>query len=281
MLSKARFAALRCFLRTVGRASDGVRIAFHDGFTSGKMLDYVYRNRAGGRFLIGPLLDRVYLAHPGWEVIRVRKANLERLLREAIGAQTRLGRRPVILDVASGPARYLLDVLAEESGAQAQAVCRDLDEEALEMGRRDAEERGLAGRVRFEKGDALSEPSLAGVRPSANIAVASGFYDWITDDELVRRSMALLHRHLPEGGCFLFTNQAGHVNLEMVQEVFVDFRGAPLRMVTRPAEQVNGWAEAAGFEILRTCCDEAGHYSVTLARSAGRRIPGDSILVFP
>jgi len=268
---RARYAAMRCLLRTIGRASDGVRMVFDHGLTSGTMLDYVYRNRAAGRYLIGPLLDRIFLSHPAWRVIRVRKANLERLLREAIAVQEQLGRNPAILDVASGPARYLLDVLAGGASAGTRAVCCDLDDRALDLGRRGAAERGLAGRVRFVKGDALSAEFLAGLQAAPNIAVTSGFYDWITDDEVVRRSMALLHDRLPGGGCLVFTNQSGHVDLEMVEEVFPDFRGRPLRMVTRPGERVNGWAEAAGFAILRTARDEAGHYSVTLAQKPSRR----------
>lgn len=57
----------------------------------------------------------------------------------------------------------------------------------------------------------------------------------------------------------------------MVQEVFLDFHGEPLRMVTRSAEQVNTWTEAAGFKVLRTECDEVGHYLVTLAQKPARQ----------
>ena len=263
-LMRVRCAALRSFLRTVGRASDGVRIAFDEGFTSGVMLDYIYRNSPSGRGLMGPLIDQLYLSHPGWEAVRVRKAHLERLLVEAIGIEARRGRRPVILDVASGPARYLMDVLDGEAGAR--AVCCDRDERALALGRAQAAARGLGGRARFVVGDALSGESLASAEPQANIAVASGFYDWITDDGVVRRSLTLLGRLLPPGGCLVFTNQSGHVDLEMVQAVFLDFHRRPLRMVTRPPERINRWAEAAGFEVLETARDEAGYYSVTLAQ---------------
>ena len=63
----------------------------------------------------------------------------------------------------------------------------------------------------------------------------------------------------------------GHVDLEMVQEVFLDFRGEPLRMVIRSAQQVKTWAEAAGFEVLQTECDGIGHYLVTLAQKPARQ----------
>jgi len=270
-LRRAQCAALRGFLRTVGRASDGVRIAFDEGFTSGTMLDYIYRNSPSGRGILGPLIDQLYLSHPGWEAVRIRKAHLERLLLEAVGIETQLGRRPVILDVASGPARYLMDVL--ESDARARAVCCDRDERVLAQGRAQAAARGLGDRIRFVVGDALSGKSLALAEPRANIAIASGFYDWMTDDSVVRLSLTLLGNLLPPGGCLVFTNQSGHVDLEMVQAVFLDFHRRPLRMVTRPADLINRWAEAAGFKVLRTAQDEAGYYSVTLAQVPADQAP--------
>jgi SAM-dependent methyltransferase len=270
-LRRAKCAALRGFLRTVGRASDGVRIAFDEGFTSGAMLDYVYRNSPSGRGLLGPLIDQLYLSHPGWEAIRIRKAHIEQLLLEAVGIEVQLGRRPVILDVASGPARYLMDVLDNDAGAR--AVCCDRDEQALALGRAQAAARGMGDRIRFVVGDALSGESLASAEPQANIAVASGFYDWITDDSVVRLSLTLLGNLLPPGGCLVFTNQSGHVDLEMVQAVFLDFNRRPLRMVTRPPDLINCWAEAAGFVILQTARDEAGYYSVTLAQVPADQAP--------
>jgi len=251
-------------LKTVGRFSDGIRIAFREGFTSGVMLDYVYRNEPSGRWLIGRWIDRAYLRHAGWESIRVRKKNLETLVMEALAVQRARGRSPVVVDVASGPARYLLDVLCGSGMGDVRAACRDLEERSLEMGRRNAAERGIAN-VRFERGDALDADSLAQVRPIPNVAISSGFYDWIVDDGLVRRSMLLLHDLLPEGGGFVFTNQSGHVDLAMVEGVFVDFRGEPLRMKVRPTDEMNRWAADAGFRIVRTLSDANGYYSVTLA----------------
>jgi len=264
-LKKLKIALLKALVHTLGRTSEGVRIAFADGFTSGVMLDYVYQNQPSGRWLIGRWLDRILLSHPGWKAIRVRKRNLEHLLRNALVLQRRQGRSPVVLDVASGPARYLLDVMAEGGADDVRAVCCDLDPDSLELGRRHAAARGLDG-VHFTTGDAMSAESLAEVEPAPNLAVSSGFYDWITDDDVVRRSMALIHDLLPPGGGFLFTNQSGHVDLEMIHAIFVDFNGEPLRMVTRPADQINAWARDAGFQLVQTLGDATDNYSVTLAQ---------------
>ena len=270
VLEAMKNTVIRLLIRSIGRTSKGIRIAFKHGLTSGVMLDYIYRNEPQGNFLIGKLVDRAYLSHPGWEVIRTRKRHLEHVLREAIKMQRELDRKPTILDVASGPGQYVLDVLSQSEMEDVSAVCRDLADEALALGRQNAGERGLDS-VAFATGDALSMESLRSVQPLPNIAVSSGFYDWIVDDEVVRKSMRLVYDLLPDEGCFLFTNQSGHVDLQMVQSVFVDFHGQPLRMAVRPAEMVDGWAVEIGFEIIETLSDERGHYSVTLATKPAAR----------
>jgi SAM-dependent methyltransferase len=264
-VTKAKILLGRLAVLTIGQCSEGIRMVTMRGLTSGVMLDYIYQNQPHGRFLIGRWIDRYYLSHPAWQDVRLRKTNLVDFLVAAITIQRALKRNPVIVDVASGSARYIMDVLFMDGRDDVRAICRDLDEEALEHGRQNALARGLTG-ILFIKGDALSAESLAQIEPEANIAVSSGFYDWLTDDSLVRKSMSLLYDVLPTGGCFVFTNQVRHVNQEFVQGVFMDLRGEPLRMTMRPAQQMNTWAEATGFKVIRTTGDDEFNYSVTLAQ---------------
>jgi hypothetical protein len=263
--SQTKISLTRLAVSTIGQTSDGLRLVKSRGLTSGIMLDYIYRNEPHGRLVIGRWIDKYYLSHPGWQDVRIRKANLEKYLVAAFNEQKWLGRRPVVLDVAAGAGRYVMDVLERERDCQPQAICRDLDDEVLEMGAKNAKIRGLDA-IQFEKGDALSAKSLAQVQPKPNIAVSSGFYDWINDDEVVKISMSLLFNLLPKGGDFVFTNQCRHVDQEFTQAVFSDLRLNPLRMTMRPAAQVNGWAEEAGFTIIGGTGDENTNYSVTLAR---------------
>lgn len=255
----------RLFLRTVGRTSDGLRLCFDEGLTSGMMLEYVYRNQPSGRWGIGRAIDRAFLEAPGWQAVRERRANLERLLEEAI-TRLRAERRPaVVLDVASGPAAYVLAVLERVGPDGVSALCRDLDARWLDAGAAEAKRRRIPN-VRFERGDALDEAGLRAIAPRPTVAVSSGFYDWITDDAMVRRSITLLHETLEPGGWFVTTNQAGHPNLGFTTAVFNDFNRRPLDMKMRPASTIEGWMREAGFAIERTLADAHGYYSVTLAR---------------
>jgi SAM-dependent methyltransferase len=255
----------RVAVQTLGQSSEGIRLVTTKGLTSGVMLDYIYQNQPYGRFFIGKWIDKIYLSHPAWEDVRIRKANLVGYLEDAISIQRNLKRQPIVVDVAAGSARYILDVKSQTGMNDVIVVCRDLDNEALEQGKRNAEEIGISG-IQFYTGDALDAESLTQIEPKANIAVSSGFYDWINGDEVVQKSMALLYDILPSGGCFLFTNQARHVNQEFVQGVFKNLYGQPLRMKMRLAVQMNRWAENIGYVIIKTTGDANFNYSVTLAQ---------------
>jgi SAM-dependent methyltransferase len=262
---RIQWALTRALLRTVGRSSDGIRLCLDHGLTAGTTLDYVYRNRPSGRGRLGRALDRKFLESPGWQAVRDRRANLEILLAEAVAAVRAMGRPVSLLDVASGPGEYVLAVLERVGAEGVVARCRDLDEAGLQRGREEAARRGLT-QVTFERGDALDRDGILRLTPRPNVAVASGFYDWITDDEVVRRSIAIVAEALEEGGWFVVTNQVAHPDLAFVTAVFTDFHHQPLRMKMRPAAQVESWLTAAGLAVEATRTDRHGYYSVSKAR---------------
>jgi hypothetical protein len=252
-------------INTLGQTSEGIRLVTTLGLTSGVMLDYIYQNQPHGRFIVGRWVDKIYLSHRAWEDVRIRKNNLVEYLVEAISVQRSMKQLPVIVDVAAGSAGYILDVKSREEMEDVIVTCRDLDTQALERGKHNADIRGITG-ILFTTGDALNPESLALITPKANIAVSSGFYDWINEDDVVKKSMTLIYDILPSDGCFLFTNQARHVDQEFVQGVFMDLHGKSLRMTMRSATIMNRWAEDAGFKILKTTGDIKFNYSVTLAQ---------------
>lgn len=261
-MNKLKIFLMALVIRTIGRLSTGIEMSFKYGFTSGMMLDYIYENKAHGKFIIGKILDRMFLDNVGWQAIRQRKENLKSYIKESIARNRKNGARTVILDIASGPARYIIEVLGETGQDDAYVICQDIDSRWLEYGRRRAEKAGLKN-IRFEKGDAFNLEMLSGVSPKPDIVVSSGFYDWITNDELVKKSLQYAYRILEDKGLVIFTNQASHLQMELVSRAFLDFNQEPLRMKTRPAELINGWARDAGFKNLQTVLDKWGLYSVT------------------
>src|SRR4051794_4051476 len=139
-----KWRIISTLLSTVGRLSAGIDIGYRHGFDSGIMLDRVYENRASGRYLVGRVIDRFYLDTLGWRAIRARRQLLKRILHDEIDrALDRPERRVVLLDVASGPGRYLLELCQEMKASDSaldlserlSVICRDLSLPALEQGR--------------------------------------------------------------------------------------------------------------------------------------------------
>ncbi|GAA0915575.1 class I SAM-dependent methyltransferase family protein [Nonomuraea longicatena] len=251
---------MRLLLRTVGRLSRGIRIGYRHGFDSGTMLDYVYADRSHGALLIGRLIDRVYLNAVGWRAIRARRDLLGDVLREEISA--RAG-RALILDVAAGPGRYLLDVAREQPDVE--VVCRDLAPAGLELGRRRAAARGLTN-VRFERGDAFDPAPLG--RP-ADIVVVSGLYELILDDDTIRESFVRLRDLLAPDGVLVFTTQTQHPQLEFIANVLPNRDGELWVMKCRQAEQLHAWALAAGYGDAVSRRERVGLFTVTTAMMKG------------
>ena len=264
-----RAVVLNLLVHSAGRLSTGINLALTQGMTSGKMLDYVYRNQPSGRLLIGQLFDKLYLGNVAWQAVRMRKQHLEECLSQAL-MQKLGGVRPArILDLASGHARYLQDTMARLRDSRVTALCWDLDERWLREGQAQADSRGLTT-MTYEHANVLDPETFRRLTVPPDIVIASGFYDWIPDDEMVRRSMDLVHQSLAEDGVFIFTFQCGHADLQTVNSVFPGFDGRPLTMKVRAAEQVNAWAKGQGFSLLETKVDRWGFYAVSTAkRSSG------------
>jgi alpha-beta hydrolase superfamily lysophospholipase/SAM-dependent methyltransferase len=259
------FTAQRAFMKTLGRLSDGIRIGWQDGFSSGRSLDHVYTNRATGVTPLGKLIDRIYLNAIGWRCIRQRKVALKHLLGRAI-RDVRAAKGSVhVVDLASGPGRYLLELLADEPVEGVTATLRDVDRGALEQGRDLAERMNVRG-VQFVAGDAFDPDSVAGLSPRPDVVVVSGLYELFPDNERISRSLEGIARAVPPGGYLLYTNQPWHPQLEMIARVLVHGDGSPWVMRCRPQREMDALVRAAGFEKVDMLTDNDGIFSVSLAR---------------
>ena len=262
------FAAQRLGMKTACRLGDGARLGWRTGFDSGESLDYVYRDRAKGITPLGRLIDRTYLNTIGWRGIRVRKANLQELLRLTIGRTIDSGQPARVVDIAAGAGRYTLEVLREFRGRDVSALLRDRSPSALEAARKSAAEMGVNG-VGFAEGDAFSRDSLAQLAPRPNIAIVSGLYELFDDNGMVGRSLRGLADALPEGGHLIYTNQPWHPQLEMIARTLVNREQKPWVMRRRTQAEMDELARAAGFEKIDMRIDRWGIFTVSLARRVG------------
>lgn len=193
------FALQRAFMRTAGRLSEGIRLGWRTGFDSGESLDYVYRNQARGTGPLGKLIDWCYLNAIGWRGIRLRHRHLQEALEAAIRALRAAGESVRIVDIASGPGRYVLETLKQHGDADATALLQDRSEDALRAGRALAEAMRI-DRVTYAQGDAFSADSLRQIHPRPNIAIVSGLYELFPDNTMVGDSLRGLAAIVKPGG---------------------------------------------------------------------------------
>jgi alpha-beta hydrolase superfamily lysophospholipase/SAM-dependent methyltransferase len=263
------YAGVRGVLQTFGRLSEGIRIGWRHGFDSGQSLDHVYGNRAKGLTPLGRLIDRLNLNAVGWRGIRQRKVNLEKTLHAVIERLRAEGRPVRIVDIASGPGRYLLETLQKTAPAPEAVILRDRSSGCLEAGRALARQMNLAGAT-FEQGDAFDPKSLATIAPRPTIAIVSGLYELFPDNEMVLRSLRGLAEVLEDGGYLIYTNQPWHPQVEFIARVLRNRDGRPWIMRRRTQAEMDELVGAAGFEKEGMEIDEMGIFSVSLARKVAQ-----------
>jgi len=268
VLSLARwwFGVQQLAMQTGGRLSDGIRLGWQSGFDSGQSLDYVYENRARGRMLIGKWVDRTYLDAIGWKGIRLRKENLQKLLREAIEKTIARGERVRLLDVAAGYGRYVLETVAA-TGEEAveSALLRDNTPANVAAAQQLAAELRLS-QVICVVGDAFDEESLACLQPPPNVAIVSGLYELFPDNTKVLGSLRGIARAMRGGGLLLYTGQPWHPQLEMIARTLTNREGKPWIMRRRTQQELDDLVRAAGFEKVAMEIDPWGIFTVSLAR---------------
>ncbi len=265
------YAMTRLALRSVGRLSDGIRLGWRVGFDSGAMMDYVYRNRAGGITPLGRAMDRLYLNSVGWRGIRTRKQHLEAMLDRAMNS-ARAGGLPVhVVDIAAGHGRYVLEAMDQRRLPGATAVLRDLGRDNVASGRALAKSLGLHN-VTVEQADAFDGEALRRLSPRPSVAIAAGLYELFPGNDRVRVSLMGLGAAVEEGGYLIYTNQPWHPQLEFIARVLTSFRGGrPWVMRRRSQAEMDQLVAAAGFEKIAMAIDNDGIFTVSLARR--RRAP--------
>jgi SAM-dependent methyltransferase len=259
------FALQRLMMKSLGMLSNGIRLGWATGFDSGKSLDYVYENQPRGQSIIGKMIDRTYLNSPGWRGIRQRKRHIEVLLQAAIRDTVRADRPVRILDVAAGAGRYVLETMKALPDTHIDGHLRDHDPANVEAARRLARELGVNS-VIFERGNAFDEESLASIAPPPTIVIVSGLYELFPDNELVSRSLRGIARAMRESGWLIYTAQPWHPQLEMIARVLINREGKPWIMRRRTQEEMDELVHTAGFRKQWMEIDEAGIFTVSLAR---------------
>ena len=263
-LAKRAFYGLQVLgMKTLGRMSRGISIGLETGFNSGRSLDHVYRNSAEGKTFLGRVIDRGYLNATGWRGVRTRRQQLQAQVARAAGLLAAKGRPARVLDVASGPGRYLLEVKRAWKGEMSMLL-RDRDPANLASGRALAAEWGLRD-VEYTEGDAFAPGSYSGLPFKPNIVVVSGLYELFPENGPLEISLKAIAGAIEPGGYLVYTGQPWHPQLEMIARTLTGYDGKPWIMRCRPQAELNRLAAEAGFSRVDSSIDPTGIFTVSLA----------------
>ena len=218
--------------------------------------DHVYGNRPAGRFLIGYLLDAVFLNLKSARALRSRYHYARREIQRLIVERT----DPLdILAVPCGLARELFDVSAwlgdEHRDRQVRLSGMDLDQGLVS--RLAATSRRFGFALDFACGDALSADAYP-TQPFDGI-VSLGFTEFL-DDTLATDFYRLAHSKLKPGGRFITSGMRPHKLSDYLLRNVAD-----LQTAYRSAETLRGLARQAGFEEISSYEDRTGLQTMLIA----------------
>lgn len=264
-LDDLSYRSLRYGMKVLGTQSTGVRLGFETGFDSGSTLDYVYRNQPQGSSALGRLIDKNYLNSVGWKGIRQRKVHLQMLIQQAVERLTEQGSEVRVVDIAAGHGRYVLDALEGEA-AVSEILLRDYSELNVAKGQEMIASRGMAGRARFEQGDAFNCNELAALEPRPTLGIVSGLYELFPENGPVRDSLAGLAAAIEPGGILIYTGQPWHPQLKTIAWSLTSHKdGKAWVMRVRTQGEMDALVRDAGFEKCAQLIDEMGIFTVSMA----------------
>lgn len=260
------YTTFRYLLSKVGKYSSGVKLGLDKGFDSGVMLDYVYQNQPRGDNAIGRLIDRVFLNSVGWRGIRTRKKHLKDTLTQLSDSLHQEGIKPIILDVASGAARYLFE-LQKQASYPIDLHLNDIDQNSISHAKTLARE-FEAQQTTFMNHDIFSLKNADSLNSKPNIIVISGLFELYENNTQVHRVIAHLHSLLQQDGYLIYTGQPWHPQIEMIGRLLNNRQGDRWIMRRRIQAEMDQLVTSVGFNKLNTASDELGIFTVSCARKS-------------
>jgi len=266
LCKEASYALQRFSMSKLGFLSKGMSIGNKYGFDSGVTLDHVYANKAEGKFGIGEFIDKNYLNSIGWRGIRQRKVNMMASVQKKIDALQKEGKEVVILDIAGGPARYLVEVA--KANPTVKVHVRDYQIQNVEEGRALAKELGVEN-IDYEVRDAFDLASYEEVGFTPNIVIVSGVFELFSDNDLIGKAMVGVSKLIAKEGYLLYTGQPFHPQLEMIANVLGNHQQGKWIMRRRSTYELDHLFAEHGFEKEGMLIDDWGIFTVSSAQFKG------------
>ena len=262
-LNEKIFYSIQKFsMRTFGFLSKGMSLGLKYGFDSGISLDYIYKNQANGKLLIGKFIDRFYLNQIGWAGVRERKKNLLTLIEEKIN---NLGEENVkILDVAGGTGNYLFDI--KEKYPKAEILINEFKKSNIEVGEEVIKKNNWKN-ISFVNYDCFDKETYKKINYTPNIVIISGVFELFEDNNMLENTILGVAEILDKNGAIIYTGQPWHPQLKQIALVLNSHKGNDKSwlMRRRSEKELDSLFENYNLKKEKMLIDNNGIFTVSLA----------------
>ena len=262
-LSEKIFYSIQKFsMKTFGFLSKGMSLGLKYGFDSGISLDYIYKNQADGKLLLGKFIDRFYLNQIGWAGVRERKKNLLTLIEEKIN---NLGEENVkILDVAGGTGNYLFDI--KEKYPNVQILINEFKKSNIEVGEEVIKKNNWEN-ISFVNYDCFNKETYKKINYTPNIVIISGVFELFEDNNMLENTISGVAEILDKNGTVIYTGQPWHPQLKQIALVLNSHKGhgKSWLMRRRSEKELDSLFENYNLKKEKMLIDNDGNFTVSLA----------------
>ena len=262
-LNEKIFYSIQKFsMKTFGFLSKGMSLGLKYGFDSGISLDYIYKNQANGKLLIGKFIDRFYLNQIGWAGVRERKKNLLALIEEKI---SNLGEENVkILDVAGGTGNYLFDI--KEKYPRVQILINEFKKSNIEVGEEVIKKNNWEN-ISFVNYDCFDKETYKKINYTPNIVIISGVFELFEDNSMLENTISGIIEILDKNCAVIYTGQPWHPQLKQIALVLNSHKGNDKSwlMRRRSEKELDSLFENYNLKKEKMLIDNDGIFTVSLA----------------
>ena len=262
-LNEKIFYSIQKFsMRTFGFLSKGMSLGLKYGFDSGISLDYIYKDQADGKLLLGKFIDRFYLNQIGWTGIRERKKNLLTLIEEKINS---LGEENVkILDVAGGTGNYLFDI--KEKYPNVQILINEFKKSNIEVGEEVIKKNNWEN-ISFVNYDCFDKETYKKINYTPNIVIISGVFELFENNKMLENTISGVAEILDKNGAVIYTGQPWHPQLKQIALVLNSHKGhgKSWLMRRRSEKELDSLFENYNLKKEKMLIDNDGIFTVSLA----------------
>ena len=262
-LNEKIFYSIQKFsMRTFGFLSKGMSLGLKYGFDSGISLDYIYKNQANGKLLLGKFIDRFYLNQIGWAGVRERKKNLLTLIEEKIN---NLDEENVkILDVAGGTGNYLFDIKGKYP--KVEILINEFKKSNIEVGEEVIKKNNWKN-ISFVNYDCFDRETYKKIDYTPNIVIISGVFELFEDNNMLENTISGVAEILEKNGAVIYTGQPWHPQLKQIALVLNSHKGNDKSwlMRRRSEKELDSLFENYNLKKEKMLIDNDGIFTVSLA----------------